>query len=166
MRFEVTHSFPHDPDEVAAAILDLDYQQSLKDLESLKARELLSQEENPDGSVVRRVRCVLDIEISGVAKSFIGSGDPAWIEEATWDPASRRWRWTVLPEIGKDLLEASGTIELRPAGGGTQRAVSGEVKVKVPIYGGKVEGWIVDGIDHAYAEEAERLHAWLSGAAG
>ena len=35
------------------------------------------------------------------------------------------------------------------------------VKVKVPLYGGKVEGWIVDGLEHAYAEEAERLQAWL-----
>ena len=161
VRFEVSHTFDHDPDTVAAAILDEEYQHSLEDVESVEHRELLSQEERPDGTVVRHTRCVLDINITGVAKTFIGDGDPAWVEEATWHPDKREWTWVVIPEIGKDLLEAKGTIALRKDGGSTERAISGEVKVKVPLYGGKVEGWIVDGIETAYAEEAERLEAWL-----
>jgi hypothetical protein len=31
----------------------------------------------------------------------------------------------------------------------------------VPLYGGKVEGWIVDGLRAAYDEEADRLAEWL-----
>ena len=162
MRFQVTHSFPFEPEQVADAILDLDYQHSLKDLESLRSRELLSQEERPDRTVVRRTRCVLDLHVSGMAKSFMGDGDPAWIEEATWDPGTRRWRWVVIPEVAKEMLDANGTIELTPRGDTTDRTIEGEVKVKVPIYGSKVERWIVDGIEHAYAEEAERLEAWLA----
>ena len=38
----------------------------------------------------------------------------------------------------------------------------GMVKVSVPLYGGKVEGWIVEGIEQAYDEEAERLERWLA----
>ena len=162
MRFQVTHSFPFEPEHVADAILDLDYQHSLKDLESLRTRELLSQEERPDRTILRRTRCVLDLHISGMAKSFIGDGDPAWIEEATWDPSARCWRWVVIPEVAKEMLDAKGTIELTPCGDTTDRTIAGEVKVRVPIYGSKVEGWIVDGIEHAYAEEAERLEAWLA----
>ena len=41
------------------------------------------------------------------------------------------------------------------------RTVTGEVKVRVPLYGGKVEGWIVNGVSRAYDEEAQRLAAWL-----
>ncbi len=162
MRFQVTHTFPYDPESVADAILDLDYQHSLKDLESLRSRELLSQEERSNGTIVRRTRCVLDLQVSGMAKSFIGDGDPAWVEEATWDPEDRRWRWVVIPEVAKEMLDAKGTIELTPRDDATDRTIEGEVKVKVPIYGSKVEGWIVDGIEHAYAEEAERLEAWLA----
>jgi Protein of unknown function (DUF2505) len=43
----------------------------------------------------------------------------------------------------------------------TVRRVTGTVKVRVPLYGGKVEGWIVDGLERAYEEEAERLAEWL-----
>ena len=88
LRFTVTHSFAEPPDAVAEAILDEDYQHSLEDVESVETRELLSQEERRDGTVVRRTRCVLDLQITGVAKSFIGDGDPAWVEEAVWDPGA------------------------------------------------------------------------------
>jgi len=160
--FEITHSFAHSLDEVASAILDETFQRSLSDVESLKTREVLSQERGADGTVVRRVRCVLDIHITGVAKSFIGSGEPSWIEESVWHPDRREWEWIVQPEVAENLLDARGYISLEENSGKTTRTVHGHVKVKVPLYGGKVEGWIVDGLEHAYAEEAERLEAWLA----
>jgi hypothetical protein len=163
LRFTVSHSFPYSPEAVADAILDEDYQHSLEDVESVEHRELLSQEEGPDGTVVRRTRCVLDIQITGVAKSFIGDGDPAWVEEATWHPDRMEWTWVVIPEIGEGLLDAKGTIALREDGNGTERVIEGDVKVRVPLYGGKVEGWIVDGIEQGYSEEADRLAEWLEG---
>jgi hypothetical protein len=163
LRFTVTHSFTQPPDAVAEAILDEDYQHSLENVESVETRELLSQEERPDGTVVRRTRCVLDLQITGMAKSFIGDGDPAWVEEAVWHPDRMEWTWVVIPEVAEGLLDAKGTISIRENGGGTERVVEGDVKVKVPLYGGKVEGWIVDGIEQGYAEEAERLEEWLKG---
>jgi hypothetical protein len=160
--FSVSHHLTQPPEEVAAALLDEDFQRSLSDFESLKERTLESQTERPDGTVVRRTRCVLDIQISGAAKRFIGDGDPAWIEEAVWHPDKGEWHWVVIPEVGGNLLEAGGRVRITGEGDGTERLVTGRVKVNVPLYGGKVEGWIVDGIEHAYQEEAERLEAWLA----
>lgn len=159
--FEISHAFPHDLDAVAAAMLDEDYQRSLSDIESLKSREVLSQEEGADGTVVRRVRCVLDLNITGMAKNFIGDGEPAWVEESTWHPDRNQWEWVVQPEVAENLLKANGYISLSGNSDKTERIVHGTVKVSVPLYGGRVEGWIVDGLEHAYAEEAERLQTWL-----
>jgi hypothetical protein len=158
--FEIAHSFDAKPDEVAQAMLDEDYQRSLKRLGKLR-RELLDQKARADGDVVRRTRCVMDIEISGIAKTFIGEGDPAWVEEATWNEEAMLWSFTIDPEIAKELLEAKGSIQLADDGDGALRTVEGRVKVKVPFYGRKVEGWIVEGLTDAYDEEAERLRAWL-----
>ena len=141
-------------------MLDEHYQRSLKTLGKLR-RELLDQGARADGEVIRRTKCVLDIEISGVAKKFIGEGDPAWVERATWNEETMEWTFTIDPEIARELLEADGTIRLSDDGGGTLRTVEGQVKVKAPFYGGKVEGWIVNGLTDAYDEEAERLRAWL-----
>ena len=61
--------------------------------------------------------------------------------------------------IARLAVHAAGTISLEEDGPGTVRTVAGGVKVKVPLYGGKVEGWIVAGLRSAYDEEARRLAA-------
>jgi hypothetical protein len=158
--FAFEHWFEAPPEQVAEALLDPDYQDTLKGIDALSDREVLAQEEGGDGRVNRRVRCVLGIDLGG-AKRFIGDADPAWIEEATWDPETHRWEWEILPEVAKDLLTASGYIEIDGSEEESVRIVSGNVKVKVPIYGGKVEAVIVRGLESAYSQEAEKLTEWL-----
>lgn len=163
MDFEISHEFEASADEVAEALLDEAFQESLHDLGSLEVREVLDQQERKDGSVLRRTRCVLDLEITGAAQKFLGSQRPAWIEEAVWDPDSMTWSWTIHPEVAAELLDAKGTISIDDDGEAAVRTVAGTVKVKVPLYGSKVEGWIVGGIEAAYEDEADRLADWLEG---
>jgi hypothetical protein len=162
MDFEISHELAAPADEVARALLDEDFQNSLKDLGPLADRRVLSQTEQPGGRVRRETRCVLGIDL-GAARKFLGSSDPAWIEDATWHPDTSRWEWVIKPEVGGDILRAGGTTEIKAAGDGTLRLVTGMVQIRVPIYGSKVEGWIVEGLEQSYAEEAERLQAWLDG---
>jgi hypothetical protein len=160
--FEIEHFIDADPDAVAEALLDSDYQESLSGIGKLGERTLLSQDEQSDGVVIRRVRCSLGVD-PGPAKKFLGGSDPAWVEEARWDPETLCWGWTITPEVAGDLVSASGTIELEEDSEGlTLRRVTGHVKVKVPIYGSRVERVIVDGLEDAYEEEAERLRSWLA----
>ena len=161
MDFEISHEFDASSDEVAEALLDEGFQDSLHDLGSLEVREVLDQQERKDGTVLRRTRCVLDVQITGAAQKFLGDQRPAWVEEAVWDPAQMSWSWTIVPEIAAELLDARGTISIDDDGEAATRTVAGSVKVKVPLYGSKVEGWIVDGIEAAYEEEADRLAEWL-----
>lgn len=158
--FQISHSFDAPVERVAAAILERDYQRSLSGVGQLKSREVLSQEADDDGRVTRRIRCVLGIDL-GAAKRFVGDGEPAWIEEATWYPELQRWEWVIHPEVGADLLAAQGAIALRSEDDTTVRRVEGSVGVRVPLYGGRVERWIVDGLERAYDDEAVRLAQWL-----
>jgi len=158
--FEISHLIAAPAKTVAEALLDEDYQHSLHDIGALHQRELLSQEDKGD-TVVRRVRCVLDLELNSTVRRLVGDGDPAWIEESTWHPKEMRWEWDIHPEIGGELLAARGTVDLEEEDGKTARHVRGHVKVRVPLYGGKVEGWIVEGLEAAYAEESERLAEWI-----
>ena len=161
MDFEISHEFDASADAVAEALLDEAFQDSLQDLGALETREVLDQQERRDGTVLRRTRCVLDVDVTGTAKKFLGDQKPAWIEEAVWDPDRFSWSWKILPEIAGELLDATGTISIEDDGEAAIRTVAGVVKVKVPLYGSKVEGWIVNGIEAAYEEEADRLAEWL-----
>ncbi|MGH2694449.1 MAG: DUF2505 domain-containing protein [Actinomycetota bacterium] len=166
MDFEITHSFPAPPGDVAAVLLDRRFQDSLAEVSTaLSAREVLSQEERGDGTVIRRVRCVLGVDL-GAAKTFIGDSEPAWVEEARWNPGAMAWTWEIEPEVGGQLLTASGTVELDGGPEETARTVLGDVRVKVPLYGGRVEGLIVEHLEGAYDEEAHRIEQWLRSRAG
>jgi uncharacterized protein DUF2505 len=163
MDFEIEHVLDAPAEEVARALLDEGFQNSLKDLGPLADRRVLSQSERAGGKVRRETRCVLGIDL-GSARRFLGSSDPAWIEDATWDPARSAWKWVIKPEVGGDILKASGETSVTPAGESGDKAVrrvTGSVQIRVPLYGSKVEGWIVDGLKQSYDEEAERLQAWL-----
>jgi hypothetical protein len=161
VRFELEQKIPAPYDDVVAATLDEDYQRSLTDLPPLEHRELIDQFEDGDGKIVRITRCILAIHTGGAVAKFIGDSDPAWKEEATWHPEGSHWEWHIIPEVAKELLAAKGRILLTEQGDETLRTIEGEVKVRVPLYGGKVEGWIVEGLEHAYEEEARRLMEWL-----
>jgi hypothetical protein len=161
--FEIEHSLAAPPHRVADVLLDHGYQTHLGDhLGVFSHRSVLGQENLDHGRVRRRIRCVLELHLSGVARQLLGDADPAYVETAVWHPDDLRWDWTIEPDVAKDMLHAEGTIRLLPNGGGTARIVSGVVKIRVPIYGAKLEGWIVTGLREAYDEEAVRLAAWLS----
>ncbi|MDQ4094589.1 MAG: DUF2505 domain-containing protein [Actinomycetota bacterium] len=162
MDFSFDHRFDAPVDAVAEALLDEDYQRSLDGIRPLKKRQVIEQVEEDGGRVVRRTRCVLGTDL-GAAKRFLGEAEPAWVEEATWDPGRGKWDWVILPEVAADLLTSMGSIELHDAGDTTIRRVRGVVKVRVPLYGGKVERVIVNGLEEAYAQEATRLAKWLAG---
>jgi Protein of unknown function (DUF2505) len=164
MDFDFSHRLAASPEDVANALLDEDFQNSLKDLGALADRRVLSQTEQPGGRVRRETRCVLGIDM-GAAGRFLGSSDPAWVEDATWHPEHSRWDWVIKPEVAADILKASGTTVIEPDGDGALRRVTGSVQVRVPLYGGRVEGWIVQGLEESYAEEADRLAKWLAGQA-
>jgi hypothetical protein len=165
VEFEIRHRFDHGPELVARTILDPDYQESLDRLGPLKSRTLLSQGSR-DSRVVRRIRCVLDADFVGVAKSVLGTSDPSWVEESTWFPEEMTWGWTIIPDVAASLLSAGGTMKLSKDGDGTTRVVAGEVRVHIPFVGGKAERSIVEGVTTVYNEEAERLTQWLGNLSG
>jgi hypothetical protein len=57
----------------------------------------------------------------------------------------------------------AGTIALVPDGAGTTEVVELDVRVKVPIIGGKLEGLLADRIRHGMDVEHEVGRAWLEG---
>jgi hypothetical protein len=58
----------------------------------------------------------------------------------------------------------AGTIELLPDGDGTVEVVELEIKVKVPLVGGKLEGLLEEQVRKGMDIEHEVGQAWLKGA--
>ncbi|MFP5328386.1 MAG: DUF2505 domain-containing protein [Acidimicrobiia bacterium] len=161
MRFRLEQRVPASPDAVQAAVLDPAYLAQLATLPKLGDPMLLSQEHSPS-KVVQRVRYRFVGDLNSAVRKVVDPERLTWVEVSEVDVARRRTEFRIEADHYGAMLEASGVIEITDDGDGSMRTATGEVEVRVPFVGGKVERAIVSGLsEHAAAEEAA-LRAWLA----
>ncbi len=97
--------------------------------------------------------------LPAIAKKIAGDTTRAVIAEE-WADATGGTVTITAP--GKPT-RADGTVALRAAGSGTTQVVDLDVKVKVPLLGGKLEQLMVDTIGDGYDVEHRVGVAWLGG---
>lgn len=98
--------------------------------------------------------------LPAIAKKFAGDTTKVVVTE---DWASRTRGRVTITAPGKPTT-VGGTVSLAPDGDGTVQVVELDVKVKVPVLGGKLEKLLVDSIEKGYAVEHTVGRAWLAGA--
>lgn len=97
--------------------------------------------------------------IPSFAKKFVG--DTIHIaQREEWSSATDAVLDVTIP--GKPG-HMKGTITLRPDGDGTVETVTGELKVHIPIVGGKIEGLVIELFEHALEAEQRIGKTWLAG---
>lgn len=95
--------------------------------------------------------------IPGFLATFLPKGGRANQTEA-WGPSeggARRGTWQ--GEIPGAPAHVGGTMALEPTPTGTRYRIQGEVKVSIPLVGGKAESFVVDMISKLTRSEAELL---------
>lgn len=97
--------------------------------------------------------------IPSFAKKFAGETTRA-VQVEEWDDPTRATLTVTTP--GKPT-QITGTLTLTPAGDGTVEAFEGEVKVKVPLIGGKLEGLMAELFTAGMDKEHTAGVAWLAG---
>ncbi|TVT22368.1 DUF2505 domain-containing protein [Amycolatopsis rhizosphaerae] len=58
--------------------------------------------------------------------------------------------------------EITARTELLSRGEGTLLEITGEVKIRIPLVGGKLEGFVAEQVTHLLAREAEYSAQWLA----
>jgi uncharacterized protein YndB with AHSA1/START domain len=97
--------------------------------------------------------------LPSIAKKIVGDTTRAILSE-TWKDGSGGTVSITAP--GKPT-SAGGTVRLVEAGEGTTEVVELDVKVKVPLIGGKLEQLMVDTIRAGYDVEHQVGRDWLAG---
>jgi hypothetical protein len=116
------------------------------------------REERPDGGLLLAVSRTLPDGVPGFLQKFLPS-DGRVLETFEWDAdggdGTRTGRWhAVIPGAPARL---GGTMRLEPTASGSTYTITGEVKVKVPLIGGKAESFIADMVQQLAAKEADLL---------
>jgi hypothetical protein len=159
--------YPADPDTVFEMLCDREFQER-----KCRATGAVSFDvqvvRNPDGGAVITTRRQMPTDsFPDFVRSFVGD-TVELVEVDTWRPAdpdgSRPGSLTVA--MAGTPVQMAATLRLAADGGarrpGTVQTIDGELKVKVPLIGGKIEKAAEPAIRMAIKAEQRTATAWLS----
>jgi hypothetical protein len=89
-------------------------------------------------------------------------GDLVVEREQTWTRAGAGYTGTVQATVGGMPGEITARTELSAEGGTTVLRTSGAVRIRIPLVGGKVEGFVADQVTNLLQGEAEFTARWLA----
>lgn len=163
MDFQLDQRFAADPLAVATALIEPALLERMTDLPNVGGAQVLSTART--GDVVRQeVRYRFEAQLSGAVRKFVDPSQLTWVEVSEHDLARGESRFLIRPDHYADLLEGRYAARVVATGDATDRSVRGQLRVKVPLLGGKVEHAIVDGLRDIAAAQQGLVQAFLSGA--
>lgn len=158
MRFhhELTYAAP--PDVVFAMLADPAFREQVAREQGVLSVEV-TLTPHDDGFSLVSDQVQNTAGLPAIARRIAGDSTRAVITEE-WTSAAGGSIEITAP--GKPT-RATGTITLEPEVNGTREVVDLDVKVKVPLLGGKLEKLMVDTIEEGYEVEHQVGTAWLAG---
>jgi hypothetical protein len=162
MRFHFEQRFAAAVDDVARAFADPAFYETLGDLSKLGRPELLSAEADDDRATLR-IRYRFTGNLSAAVRAAIDPARLTWVEESEHDLAAHTATFRMVADHYADRFEASGSYRFEPDGrAGARRVTDGEVRIRFPLVGGKVEGAIVSGIGEHLEAEVALIESYLA----
>ncbi|MDQ4051714.1 MAG: DUF2505 domain-containing protein [Actinomycetota bacterium] len=158
MRFRKELAYEADPDEVFAMLADPAFREKVAHAQEVVSVDVRLTTSSGGFSLVSdQVQNTKDLP--AIAKKITGDTTRAVVTEEWSSPTSGAISITAPGKPSR----AEGTITLEPDTTGTIEIVELEVKVKVPLIGGKLEQLMADTIDSGYDVEHQVGRAWLAG---
>lgn len=161
MDFQIVQTLAGSPDRVDAALTDPAFLVRMAELPKLGSAEVLSQARRGD-VVVQQVRYLFRAELSGAVTKVVDPDRLTWVEDSTVDLRAHETRCEIVPDAYANLLAGRYDARIEPDGAGARRTITGTVKVKVPLVGGRVERAIVSGLQENAAAQATLLDRHLT----
>jgi hypothetical protein len=161
VKLRSSHIFSAPAAAVCAGMADADFYATL-DLPDLERPELLVRAENGAQTDVH-LRFTYTGRLDPVARRIVGRDHVTWVQRLVVDASARTCALTVAPEIGVVPVSCEGTFTMHDADGGQcLRTLDGELRVKVPVIGGRAERSLAPGITRRLELEAAALDAYLT----
>ena len=157
MKFEHTLRYAATPDQVFAMLGEATFRERV--CEAQHATECTAVVDGYDDTMTVKVDQKRPSEgIPSFAKKFVGDTIHI-LQEEEWTSATDARLDVSIPGKPGHL---KGTITLRPDGDGTVETVAGELKVAIPLVGGKIEVLVAEMLEHALQAEQRIGTAWLA----
>ena len=161
-RMDVSDHFDADVETVYRLVSDPDFIE--RKYADQGATDISIETDARDGNPRHVIKRKVTIDLPSFAKKVMQPTNTV-VQVDDWAPAgadgSRVCSYTV--EVQGVPSKIAGTVTLAPDGDGTRQDIRAEVKVSIPLLGGKLEGFAVDSGKKVLAEEAQFTRAELAG---
>lgn len=157
MRFDAAQRFALPVDQLMELFTDPDFYPTLDGLPQISVPEIVSH--STSGHIVSiDLRQGYTGDLPSAALTFIDPDRLTWVEQLVFDLDAASATTRLRPDHYPDRLTCTGRYTFRSVGpdGGDQsiRRLDGDLKVRVPLVGGRVEKALVSGLkEHAVAEQ-------------
>jgi hypothetical protein len=156
-RFEHRATFAASVDTVYSTLVDKDFLTArLNDIGG-KGAALLEHQTSDDGAAIRLRQGVDAQRLPGAVRSIL-SGDLIVEREERWRGHESSGRAT----INGVPAEITSRSRVSANGDGTELLTRAEVKVGIPLIGGKIEKVVAEQVTKLLAAEAEYTEKWLA----
>jgi hypothetical protein len=158
MKYSHQMTYDATPAEVRAMLADRTFRERV--CAAMRAtRHDVTVEENGAGMRVLVDQTQPANGVPSFAKKFVGE-EIQIVQREEWRSATSS---SLLVEIPGKPGTLNGSIDLAAVGDRTVETVSGDITVKVPLIGGKLEGLVADLFSSALRAEERVGRAWLAG---
>lgn len=163
MRFQLQQRMEAPVDAVATAFADPAFYETLDALPNLSRPEVLGHEATASG-VRLEVRYRFTGELSAAVRAVVDPHKLSWIEEANHDLAARTVTFRMLADHYADRFRCSGSYRFEALGpDATRRSCSGDIEIRMPLVGRRVENAIVSGLKEHLDDEVALVERWVRG---
>ncbi|MGE2735127.1 DUF2505 domain-containing protein [Mycolicibacterium vaccae] len=161
--FEVTAEAPADVADVLAAFADRDYWLARLAEYGGESMYLDALDVDASGTVVVRSTQNLREDMLPGAIARLLPGDTKLMRTETWRPdgAGRACGEFVITARGVPS-SGSGAMVLEAVGSGSRLRVSGSLEVRIPMVGGRIEGYVADLIGKDVPQMHQFTADWIS----
>jgi hypothetical protein len=158
MHFHQELTYDAAPDEVYAMLSDPAFREAVCEAGD-SVRHTVTITENGGGMTVAVDQVQPAAGIPSFAKKIVGD-EIEILQREEWSSPTDAALEVSIPHKPGHL---KGTVTLRPSGSGTVETVDAEIKVHIPMVGGKLEKLIADLLSSALRSEERVGKTWLAG---
>jgi hypothetical protein len=160
MNFSFVHEFDIDPQGFWDLFFSGPYEEELYKRLKMKSRTVL--EHKDEGNIVRRTQKMEpELNVPSWATSVIK--DTGYTEYDVMNKSTSTMDVRIEPALMKDRFQMNSTFKVTPLGTGRcRREFAGEIRISVPLIGGKIEKLMVEQLREAYDSAAQVTREWIS----
>lgn len=162
MQFEITQRFTSPATDVEQAYADSALYPTLVGLPKLGGIEVIEEHDEPT-AVELSIRFRFTGHLPGAVTAVVQPEKLTWVQRSRHEIGKRSATFVLEPDHYPDRLRAGGSFLVESSGSGALRIVRGELKVRAPLFAGRVENAIVSGLEEYLVAEAPAVDAWIAG---